>query len=291
MSYLVSLSMLLLLSATPDRGALRVSSQPGVEVVWEGVSLGTTDSSGNLVIREIPVGEYSITLRKEGYREARTRASVTAGETTLRRLLERLPRTRVRGPAPARQPPPPPPPASTVIEETPAQPPESTKERARSATSDDPTASPPVSATPISASEATPSELQSEVAPDELESGDISTDNASSSIVAGRSPDPSAESDEGASSSGLYFLLAALMGVATVYLLRQQRRKPRRRDAQVRADLLETSPTSPSANNQATFLDDLKEREESIASATRHENGREVIEVDVTDVEVLEDEP
>ena len=262
MSYLVSLLTLVLLSAAPDKGALRVSSQPGVEVVWEGVSLGTTDSSGNLVIRDIPVGEYPITLRKEGYREARTRASVTAGETKLRRFLEQLPRKGISRPATARQPPPPPP------------------------------ASPPVSATPISASEVSPSaELQSELAPDELESGDLSTDHASSSIAVGRSPDPKAESDEGAGSSGLYFLLAALMAVAAVYLLRQHKRRPRRRDPLVSANLLETSPPTPSANNQETFLDDLREREESIASATRYENGREIIEVDVTDVEVLEDEP
>ena len=72
-------------------GQLNLVSQPGVEVFWEGVSLGETDDAGLLVIEGIPPGTYEVALRKSGYRNRTSRVEVTAGQRSLRLMLQRPP--------------------------------------------------------------------------------------------------------------------------------------------------------------------------------------------------------
>ena len=45
---LLLLSLLCLAFASAERGSLTIRSQPGVEVVWEGVPIGFTDATGTL---------------------------------------------------------------------------------------------------------------------------------------------------------------------------------------------------------------------------------------------------
>lgn len=52
---------------TPSRaaielGTLTIQSQPDVEVIWEGVPLGATDSLGQMLVANIPPGTYTITF-------------------------------------------------------------------------------------------------------------------------------------------------------------------------------------------------------------------------------------
>lgn len=70
-----------------QRHTVRIQSQPGVEILWEGVALGETDAGGYLLIEGIPAGEYRLTLRKEGFHTLDTRMPVAAGASSSRALL------------------------------------------------------------------------------------------------------------------------------------------------------------------------------------------------------------
>lgn len=74
-----------------DLGQLNIVSQPGVEVEWEGLSLGMTDDAGLLVIEGIPPGTYGLRLRKVGYRPRSSQVEVGAGERSVRMMLRRPP--------------------------------------------------------------------------------------------------------------------------------------------------------------------------------------------------------
>ncbi len=80
----MSLLLLLTLLGAIDgeTGTLRIHSQPGAEVVWEGVSLGNTDTSGSLTVSDIPPGTFNLVLRKTGFRQFQTSVTVAAGKTT-----------------------------------------------------------------------------------------------------------------------------------------------------------------------------------------------------------------
>ena len=66
-----------------DFGSLRVESDADVEVVWEGVSLGTTNELGTMVIGDIPLGDYTVILKKNGFETRRVAVVVAGGETVL----------------------------------------------------------------------------------------------------------------------------------------------------------------------------------------------------------------
>lgn len=83
-------------SPAESTGQLNIVSQPGVEVVWEGVPLGTTDTAGLLVIEGIPRGSYGLVLRKAGYQDLASRVDVTETSQSVRMQLR-------RSPAPARR--------------------------------------------------------------------------------------------------------------------------------------------------------------------------------------------
>ena len=50
-----------------ERATLTLQAQPGVEILWQGVLLGTIEPDGQLVIRNVPPGEFEIRLSKPGY--------------------------------------------------------------------------------------------------------------------------------------------------------------------------------------------------------------------------------
>jgi hypothetical protein len=50
-----------------ERATLTLQAQPGVDILWQGVRLGTTEADGRLVIRNVPPGEFEIRLSKPGY--------------------------------------------------------------------------------------------------------------------------------------------------------------------------------------------------------------------------------
>ena len=87
MHRLAPLLTILLALPAGSTGVLELRSQPGVEVLWEGVALGETDASGLLVIAGIPPGEYHLTLRKQGFHDLDTRLEVAEGSGSTRELL------------------------------------------------------------------------------------------------------------------------------------------------------------------------------------------------------------
>jgi hypothetical protein len=54
-----------------------------VEIVWEGVSLGKTDSNGVQRIQNIPVGVFTLTLKKDGFKDLARKVEVEVGEKVL----------------------------------------------------------------------------------------------------------------------------------------------------------------------------------------------------------------
>jgi hypothetical protein len=81
-----------LLFALPSgaQATVRVLTQPGVEVLWEGVSLGSTDGRGVLEIEGVPSGSFSVTLRKPGHQTRTTRIEVDSRTERLETRLERV---------------------------------------------------------------------------------------------------------------------------------------------------------------------------------------------------------
>jgi hypothetical protein len=75
----------LFIPVTTDSGTLRVESLPGTEVIWEGVSLGTTDRQGVLLVSDIPPGRFEIILSKAGFEEVRRLVKIEANEASLLR--------------------------------------------------------------------------------------------------------------------------------------------------------------------------------------------------------------
>lgn len=283
-------SALLLLAAGVPAGVLEVRSQPGVEVVWEGVNLGTTDGRGRMVIRDIPPGEYSIVLRKDGHHPHRTDVRIDGGETTLRRQLERL------APEPAAEPPPAPsrPPARS------AEPPAAKAPAA--ATAGDPTA--PAggegkpSGEPGSGADPAPAAAR---LPETGSSSAVTRERPTAELRSAPPP-PDTGTDDAASGGVprlLYLLLAAVLGAAIFYMLRGPGRLLRPATAPPNGAAAPAIDGEPAAKEQepvaapqtdGSFLSDLRQREEKISSATRIVDGRQVVEVEVTDVEIVDEE-
>lgn len=64
---LLLLASLCLPADAQERTTLTLRSQPGVEVLWQGVRIGTIEEDGQLLIRNVPPGEFEIRLSKLGY--------------------------------------------------------------------------------------------------------------------------------------------------------------------------------------------------------------------------------
>ncbi len=78
---------LLFLAAEAPGGSLVISTQPDVEVFWDGVPLGKTSSTGVLTVEGIPQGKYRLTLSKEGFESLTLSVAVDAEPKTLRARL------------------------------------------------------------------------------------------------------------------------------------------------------------------------------------------------------------
>ncbi|MFH0883986.1 MAG: SUMF1/EgtB/PvdO family nonheme iron enzyme [bacterium] len=64
-----------------ERGTLEVTTQPSAEVFLDGVSKGVAQT-GNLTLKEIETGDYTVSARLEGYDDASDKVSVEADRTT-----------------------------------------------------------------------------------------------------------------------------------------------------------------------------------------------------------------
>ena len=104
--------MILLAVGPPENANLTLQTEPGTEVVWEGVSLGRAGSDGLLIIQGVPPGTFSVTLRKGGFHEFTTDIEVLHGEAKLVLELEAIPKV------PPKAPPGKPPPRSKSLNES-----------------------------------------------------------------------------------------------------------------------------------------------------------------------------
>lgn len=86
MPYVVLLLTLLLAAAGDPAAVLQIRSHPGVEVLWEGVVLGETDSEGLLVIEDIPAGDYRLALKASEGSRRELQVSVSPGENKVLEL-------------------------------------------------------------------------------------------------------------------------------------------------------------------------------------------------------------
>ncbi len=93
------LLFLLMLPASQDKGSLLIQTEPGTEVVWDGVTLAETDPKGRLSIEEIPLGRYTLVLRKEGFRRLQRDVEVEGGQVSLVLPLEAIPVSRPKAPS------------------------------------------------------------------------------------------------------------------------------------------------------------------------------------------------
>ena len=79
-----------MLPAAEEKGSLLIQTEPGTEVVWDGVSLAKTDEKGRLSIEEIPLGQYNLVLHKNGFRKLRREVEVKRGQVSLVLPLEAM---------------------------------------------------------------------------------------------------------------------------------------------------------------------------------------------------------
>jgi hypothetical protein len=108
---LIFIGVLVAAPSLATTGSLSVESQPGVEVVWDGTSLGRTAADGTMQIDRIPPGEYVLELSKAGYQSQRLRVVITEERATIRGFLEsvapdRPPAPPTAAPRPQTAPPP-----------------------------------------------------------------------------------------------------------------------------------------------------------------------------------------
>jgi len=64
-----------------ESGTLRIQSEPGAEVLWEGVFLAKIDSEGRLSVSGIPPGSFKVVVRKPGFRDFRTSVTLEADQS------------------------------------------------------------------------------------------------------------------------------------------------------------------------------------------------------------------
>ena len=108
-----------------DTGDLRIVSQPGVTVTWEGVSLGETDAEGVIDIAGIPLGAYEVRLSRTGFQPRGAVVEVRAGLSVVSlALTPSPPASRERAPATSAPPPVTAAPPVPAIEAEPAPEPE-----------------------------------------------------------------------------------------------------------------------------------------------------------------------
>lgn len=80
---LVSKIFCILVASLSTSGILSVETEPGAQVVWEGVALGLADERGLMEIQDIPPGAYSLTVSKRGFSPLQKRIEVHAGRQSV----------------------------------------------------------------------------------------------------------------------------------------------------------------------------------------------------------------
>ncbi|MCP4654627.1 MAG: PEGA domain-containing protein [bacterium] len=281
MSHLPTLLMLFLALSPFEVGSLRIESQPGVEVVWEGVPLGSTDARGILTVDDSPLGVFSITLRKPGFRSLTTEIEIAPGRKTLALELEPT----LTAADPRASPAPAPPPAKTP----PSPSGEELEKRA--------------------AVEAT--------APSPEEAGTATAESVAEDPAAPRpepAPPPTAPTAPATIASGtamkaLYLLGAAVLGAIVLTLVRRRRARPPLPAVEpagnppfvpLRGNPFAADPPSEGleplagtgsgqARTAAPFLEDLKRRERALED--RENAGTGGADDDIIDVEATEVRP
>ena len=229
-------------SPEPPSGWLRIESQPGVEVVWEGVSLGRTDASGLLLVEEIPIGRFEIVLRGRGLETAREAVDITPGRNAWTKLLETV--------APA----PPPPPVAEVESREPAAPVPAPppQPEPQPAAEPDPPGQPTATPAPMATDDAAP--LPSSAGPVEAESDDTTPATA-------RGP-----------SATTWIAAIAILGAAgaAAYAWRLRALAPRRapppapRRPSTEPELDPEPVARPEKSVNDDFLDQLRRREQQL---------------------------
>lgn len=72
-------------------GTLTVTTEPDTTVLWDGNPLGTTGEAGRMTISNIPLGSYSLILRREGFEELVRDLEITSGNQVLEIALSAVP--------------------------------------------------------------------------------------------------------------------------------------------------------------------------------------------------------
>lgn len=258
-------------------GRLRIVSQPEVEVIWEGVQLGTTDAAGLLVIDNIPPGSYELQLTKPGYRTRASEVVIGPGEQSVDLQLRR-PSTAARAPAPPL--PEPEPPQPKRVDPRPATAPSSLSREAGPSASEP---SPGPTALPETGDAATAGPVAglSPEAPPEMRSMPLS--GAGDPATAG-APEGERPRQDSALPPLLYALgLALLIATGAVALRRHQRARARAALQDPPAQLA-FQPMPRVDAEPPDFLGDIQRREQVLEDwmeAGGDEAYRDAIDVEV----------
>lgn len=86
----ISLVLLMMLQAS---GVVVIRTEPQAEIFWDGVSIGRADSEGVLKVRDVPLGVFRVSGRKEGFEEGGVEVRVDGGESSVRLLLKPVKKT------------------------------------------------------------------------------------------------------------------------------------------------------------------------------------------------------
>ena len=65
-------------------GSLDLTTEPNTTILWDGHLLGTTDDEGRMTISSIPLGQYSMTFRKEGFEDLVQEIEIIPGNQILK---------------------------------------------------------------------------------------------------------------------------------------------------------------------------------------------------------------
>jgi len=270
MPSLPALLMVFLAFSTFETGSLRIESQPGVEVVWEGVRLGSTDARGILRIDDSPLGVFSITLRKDGFRPLTTEVEVEPGQKTVRLELEPVA-------TPASQPSPE---AASRPAETPSNPTPPSGETLETRSAVEPAATSPEQAGPATA---------------ESLAEDLGT---SPPEPLPPPPAPAAPGTIAPRTLMSALLGAVLLGAVVLFLVRRRRPRPMLAELRPADEAAAAGPPSdgrePFASGDSEqdraatpFLEDLKRRERALEDRENPRADRgddDIIDVEATEV-------
>lgn len=107
-AFAVAVSLASAAAPTPlaaQTGSVRLESEPGTSVHWEGVDLGKTDDRGIMRIQGIPLGRFEVELTKDGFEPTSALLHVGEGENVMPIALRAIDPAPVDVPEPTAEPP------------------------------------------------------------------------------------------------------------------------------------------------------------------------------------------